>query len=153
MSSDAGVRAALYARVSTEEQAEEGVSLAAQLDYLRTYCDIHGLEVAGEFVDDGYTGRNAKRPAYQRMFEPDVRSTWDMLVVVKMDRIHRNSREFMAMMDDLKRHHQQFVSANDQIDTSTPREEVANLEGEARGTQMQLLADVLRQVVSHIDVA
>lgn len=119
MSSDAGVRAALYARVSTEEQAEEGVSLAAQLDYLRTYCDIHGLEIAGEFVDDGYTGRNAKRPAYQRMFEPDVRSTWDMLVVVKMDRIHRNSREFMAMMDDLKRHHQQFVSANDQIDTST----------------------------------
>lgn len=114
------IRAALYVRVSTEEQAEEGYSLDAQLDVLRTYCDIHDYAVAGEFVDDGYTGRNTSRPAYRRMmYDPEVRSSWDVLVVMKMDRIHRNSREFMNMMDDLSRRHQQFVSTYDQIDTST----------------------------------
>ena len=119
MISEGGTRAALYARVSTEEQAEEGYSLDAQLDVLRTYCDIHDLTIVEEFVDDGYSGRNTSRPAYRRMFDPEVRSTWDVLVVMKMDRIHRNSREFMNMMDDLSRHHQQFVSTYDKIDTST----------------------------------
>ena len=119
MISEGGTRAALYARVSTEEQAEEGYSLDAQLDVLRTYCDIHDLTIVEEFVDDGYSGRNENRPAYRRLFSPEVRPTWDVLVVMKMDRIHRNSRNFMNMMDDLERHHQQFVSTYDRIDTST----------------------------------
>ena len=119
MSTEGKLRAALYARVSTDEQAEEGYSLDAQLDILRTYCEVHDLEIAGEFVDDGYSGRKKSRPAYSRMFEPEVRATWDVLVVMKMDRIHRNSRNFMEMMDDLERHHQQFASTYDNIDTST----------------------------------
>lgn len=113
------LRAALYVRVSTDEQAEEGYSLDAQLDVLRTYCEVQDLQIAGEFVDDGYSGRNENRPAYRRLFSPEVRPTWDVLVVMKMDRIHRNSRNFMNMMDDLERHHQQFVSTYDRIDTST----------------------------------
>ena len=119
MSADGRLRAALYARVSTDEQAAEGYSLAAQLEKLRAYCDINDYEVVGEYVDDGYTGRNPNRPAYKRLFDPENRKTWDVLIVLKMDRIHRNSRNFMDMMDDISRHHQQFVSTYDNIDTST----------------------------------
>ena len=43
MSTEGKLRAALYARVSTDEQAEEGYSLDAQLDILRTYCEVHDL--------------------------------------------------------------------------------------------------------------
>ena len=114
-----GSRAALYARVSTDEQAEEGYSLGAQLEVMRAYCEINDLTVAEEYVDDGYSGRNTRRPAYSRMFSPEEQSNWDVLVVMKMDRIHRNSRNFMDMMDDLQRHGKQFVSAYDRIDTST----------------------------------
>lgn len=119
MTEETRLRAALYARVSTDEQAQEGYSLDAQMDVLRTYCEIHDLDIAGEYIDDGYSGRNDSRPAYKRMFDESERSKWDVLVVMKMDRIHRNSRIFMNMMDDLMRHHQQFVSTYDKIDTST----------------------------------
>lgn len=110
-------RAALYARVSTEEQANAGQSLEAQMDSLRRFCAAHDLEIAGEYIDDGYTGRNTNRAAYRRMFSAEERKKWDVLVVLKMDRIHRNSRNFMDMMDDLNKNKQGFVSTYDKIDT------------------------------------
>ena len=113
------LRAVLYARVSTEEQAEEGYSLAAQLDVMRAYCDVQDMDIVEEIQDDGYSGTNTRRPGYQRLFDPEFRNQWDVLVVMKMDRIHRNSRNFMDMMDLLKKGHQQFVSTYDRIDTST----------------------------------
>ena len=113
------LRAVLYARVSTEEQAEEGYSLAAQLDVMRAYCDVQDMDIVEEIQDDGYSGTNTRRPGYQRLFDPEFRKQWDVLVVMKMDRIHRNSRNFMDMMDLLKKGHQQFVSTYDRIDTST----------------------------------
>ena len=110
-------RAALYARVSTEEQANAGQSLEAQMESLRRFCAAHDLEIAGEYIDDGYTGRNTNRAAYRHMFSAEERKKWDVLIVLKMDRIHRNSRNFMDMMDDLNKNGQGFVSTYDKIDT------------------------------------
>ena len=92
-------RAALYVRVSTDEQAAEGYSLDAQRSILEDHCLADGLDVFQVYEDDGYSGRNTNRPAYRRMM--DEIDSWDILVVLKMDRIHRNSRNFMAMMDTL----------------------------------------------------
>src|SRR3970040_923876 len=47
------------------------------------------------------------------------RESWDKILVIKMDRIHRNSRNFMEMMDDLRRWSKDFVSATESLDTST----------------------------------
>ncbi|NLL95302.1 MAG: recombinase family protein [Thermoplasmatales archaeon] len=116
---EGGKRAAIYARVSTEEQAQEGWSIDGQLASMRAYCEAHELVVTREYVDDGFTGRDTNRKAYRLMFSPEERKEWDVLVVLKMDRIHRNSRNFMAMMDDLAKHRQEFVSTYDNIDTST----------------------------------
>jgi site-specific DNA recombinase len=110
-------RAALYARVSTDEQAQEGYSLDAQMATMRTFCEIHDLIIAGEYVDDGYSATNTRRKAYRQMFED--RKGWDVLVVLKMDRIHRNSKNFMIMMEDLRKHGQEFISTYDKINTST----------------------------------
>ena len=88
-------KVAIYARVSTEDQAKEGFSLDSQLEKLRSYCKARGWEVAGEYVDDGYSGRDVRRPAYQKMME-DI-DNWDVLLVMKMDRIHRNSKNFMLI--------------------------------------------------------
>jgi site-specific DNA recombinase len=110
-------RFALYTRVSTEDQAKEGFSLAAQLDRLRHYVRAQGGEVAGEYVDEGHSGRTTKRPQYQRMMA-DI-AKWDTLLVLKMDRIHRNSRNFMAMMDDLHKKGKEFASVTESLDTSS----------------------------------
>lgn len=111
------LRAALYARVSTEDQATEGFSLDAQVEKLRAYCSARGWDVAGEYVDDGYSGRNDRRPAFRRMLKE--RGAWDTILVLKMDRIHRNSRNFMAMMDRLRSWGKEFTSMQESLDTGT----------------------------------
>ncbi|HUR26247.1 MAG TPA: recombinase family protein [Candidatus Thermoplasmatota archaeon] len=110
-------RVALYTRVSTEDQAREGFSLDAQLERLRYYAKAQGWAVAGEYVDEGHSGRTTKRPQYTRMMAEI--SSWDTLLVLKMDRIHRNSRNFMAMMDQLRRSKREFASVTESLDTST----------------------------------
>ena len=111
------IRAAIYTRVSTEDQAKEGFSLDAQLDKLRSYCKARDWIVADEYIDDGYSGRNVKRPAYNRMMSEMNR--WDILLVIKMDRIHRNSKNFMLMMENLNKNEKEFASMSESFDTST----------------------------------
>ena len=138
------VRAAIYTRVSTEDQAKEGFSLDAQLDKLRSYCKARDWIIAGEYIDDGYSGRNVKRPAYTRMMEE--MDKWDTILVIKMDRIHRNSKNFMLMMEDLKKHSKEFVSMTESLDTSTAMgrfvmdiiQRIAQLESEQIGERVYI---------------
>lgn len=139
---DVKKRAALYTRVSTEDQAKEGFSLDAQLDKLRAYCKARDWTITGEYIDDGYSGRNTKRPAYKRLLD-DI-NKWDMLLVIKMDRIHRNSKNFMLMMEDLKKSEKEFVSMTESLDTSTAMgrfvmdiiQRIAQLESEQIGERV-----------------
>jgi len=136
------IRAALYARVSTEDQAKEGFSLDAQIEKLRSYCKARGWKIAGEYIDDGYSGRNTNRPAYQKMMKEMEK--WDVLLVVKMDRIHRNSKNFMVMMEQLRNHGKEFVSMTESLDTSTSMgrfvmdiiQRIAQLESEQIGERV-----------------
>ena len=109
------MRAALYIRVSTEEQASEGFSLDAQRRILEDYCIVQDLDPVGPYVDDGYSGRNTNRPAYRRMM--DEIDLWDKILVIKMDRIHRNSRNFMDMMERLEHNGKRFESTSESLDT------------------------------------
>lgn len=136
------VRVAIYTRVSTEDQAKEGFSLDAQLDKLRSYCKARDWVIGGEYIDDGYSGRNVKRPAYSRMMEE--MDKWDALLVIKMDRIHRNSKNFMLMMEHLKKEEKEFVSMTESLDTSTAMgrfvmdiiQRIAQLESEQIGERV-----------------
>jgi DNA invertase Pin-like site-specific DNA recombinase len=110
------MRAALYIRVSTEEQASEGYSLDAQRSMLQDYCTAEGWDAADVYEDEGYSGRNIKRPGYARMMAEMDR--WDVMLVLKMDRIHRNSRNFMNMMDELNKTDKKFASALESLDTT-----------------------------------
>ena len=138
------VRTAIYTRVSTEDQAKEGFSLDAQLDKLRSYCKARDWTIAGEYVDDGYSGRNIKRPAYIRMMQEI--DNWDILLVIKMDRIHRNSKNFMTMMEYLKQMDKEFVSMFESLDTSTAMgrfvmdiiQRIAQLESEQIGERVYI---------------
>jgi Site-specific recombinases, DNA invertase Pin homologs len=110
------MRTAIYVRVSTEEQSTEGYSLDAQKAILADYCIAEGWEVFDVYEDDGYSGTNIKRPAYTKMMD-DI-DNWDVILVMKMDRIHRNSRNFMSMMDNLNHEGKMFVSSTESLDTT-----------------------------------
>src|SRR3989449_1076784 len=140
----ASKRVALYSRVSTEDQAKQGFSLAAQARRLHLFARAQHWIVSGEYVDDGYSGRDVRRPEYERMLRE--RDRWDAILVLKMDRIHRNSRNFMAMMDDLARSGKDFVSATESLDTSTATgrfvvdmlQRIAQLESEQTGERVHM---------------
>jgi len=117
------LRAALYCRVSTEEQAIEGYSIDAQKEKLEAFCSFavnddgeDAYAVTKVYLDEGFSGKRENRPGYRQMMSE--MSEWDAIIVLKMDRIHRNSRNFMNMMDVLNRHGKQFVSATEDFDTS-----------------------------------
>src|SRR2546428_12007588 len=138
------VRVAVYARVSTEDQAKEGFSLEAQRERLEAYCLARDWSVAARYVDEGHSGRNIRRPAYQKMMSE--RDEWDALLVIKMDRIHRNSRNFMEMMENLQEWGKDFVSASESLDTSTAMgrfvmdiiQRIAQLESEQIGERVKM---------------
>jgi len=138
------MRAALYVRVSTEEQAKEGFSLDAQTERLEAHCRFKGWTVSGIYREEGYSGRNTNRPQYRRMMEEHEQ--WDAIVVLKMDRIHRNSVNFTMMMDDLRRKGKEFSSTYEKIDTSTAMgrfvmdicQRIAQLESEQIGERVKM---------------
>lgn len=111
------LKLALYTRVSTDEQANRGFSLDEQLDKLRSHCENKEWIVAGEYQDPGFSGRNIRRPGYTKMME-DI-DQWDGILILKMDRIHRNSKNFLAMMEELIKGEKQFISFYENLDTST----------------------------------
>ena len=137
-------KVAIYTRVSTEDQAKEGFSLDAQLDKLRSYCKARDWEIADIYIDDGYSGRNIRRPKYIKLM--NKKNNWDVLLVIKMDRIHRNSKNFMLMMEDLKKDGKEFVSMTESLDTSTAMgrfvvdiiQRIAQLESEQIGERVYI---------------
>jgi DNA invertase Pin-like site-specific DNA recombinase len=138
------MRAALYTRVSTEDQAKEGFSLDAQTKRLEAYCKVRNWEIYSHYRDEGYSGRSTNRPEYSRMMaEID---SWDVLLVLKMDRIHRNSVNFALMMDDLRAKGKEFNSMQEKFDTTTAMgrfvmdiiQRIAQLESEQIGERVKL---------------
>ncbi|HLE54493.1 MAG TPA: recombinase family protein [Thermoplasmata archaeon] len=109
-------RVAGYIRVSTEDQAREGFSLDAQGTRLQRYCEAKGWSLVRIYRDET-SGRATTRPAYRCMMA-DM-DKWDILLVVKQDRIHRNVRNFYEMVDELRANGKQFASVEESIDTTT----------------------------------
>ena len=144
MQTERSMRAALYTRVSTEEQATEGFSLDAQMRRLEMYCKMEGWTVAGKYREEGHSGRNTKRPEYQRMMSD--KDQWDVVLVLKMDRIHRNSMNFTEMMKDLGDCGKRFCSVQEQFDTDSATgrfvmdlmQRIAQLESEQIGERVKI---------------
>jgi len=130
------VRAALYARVSSEEQAKEGYSIDNQVDRLKHNAVAKGWVVAGIYVDAGESGRYVQnRAEYLRMMEE--REKWDTISIMKMDRIHRSQKNFIAMIDSLAKWGKDFQSITESLDTATAMGRfvmgIAQLESEQTG--------------------
>ena len=117
MSSDSINRVAIYTRVSTDDQADSGLSLSNQLESLNHCALGKGWKVQDIYVEEGVSGRTIKRPQYQRMMTN--MDQWDAILVYKMDRIHRSSKNFTEMMDFLAKNKKDFVSNMESLDTGT----------------------------------
>ena len=115
-------KTALYVRVSTVRQAEEGYSLEAQRSKLEKHSEAQGWTVDPEhvYVDAGISGKSVDRPAYQAMLHAVATGAVCRVVAVKMDRFSRSVRDFLQLLDFCEEHDCAVVSLGESIDTSTP---------------------------------
>lgn len=111
--------AALYVRVSTQEQAKEGISLAAQEDILREYCVLHNYEIFKVYIDDGYSAKNINRPALTNLINDLKDNQFDFVIVWKLSRISRSVIDLLSLLKEFEKYNVQFVSYNEQFDTGT----------------------------------
>jgi DNA invertase Pin-like site-specific DNA recombinase len=107
-------RAAVYARVSTFDQEPEN-----QLQELRRYVEARGWQ-ATEYVDKGVSGAKDSRPALDTLVRDAKRRRFDTLIVWRLDRLGRNLRHLILLLDEMTATGVGFVSLAESIDTSTP---------------------------------
>lgn len=109
-----------YARVSTEQQAQKGVSLAAQEERIRAYVAFVGAELVDLVVDCGLSGRRADRPGKLEVVRRTVSGEADGLVVYAIDRLSRSTIDLLSTVRELADADRGFVSCREQLDSSTP---------------------------------
>lgn len=113
--------AAAYLRVSTDEQAEHGISLPAQKTRLQAYIQAQGWELYDFYMDDGYSGKNLDRPAMIKMICDAQAKKFDCIVVIKLDRLSRRQKDVLYLLEDvLETHGIGFKSVTEPFDTTTP---------------------------------
>lgn len=114
-------RAAIYARVSTLEQAEEGYSIDEQVRVLREMCEREGYVVLREYVDRGISGKNIKgRPALQQLLYEANMKAFDIVLVWKMNRFSRKSFDLQDIVKRLEKNDIGFRSYTERYETETP---------------------------------
>lgn len=111
-------RAGLYVRVSSEDQAVNGESLAAQEERLRAYCVAKGWAVHRVYVDAGVSGRVSPldRKGLAKALDDAKAKKFSNLAIVKLDRLTRSVADLLAMVKIFERHHIALVSLTESLD-------------------------------------
>ena len=108
------MKAAIYARVSTFDQEPEN-----QLQELRRYVQARAWEPT-EYVDRGVTGSKDRRPALDQLLTDARRRRFDVLVCWRLDRLGRNLKHLITLLEELQALGIAFVSLAEGIDATTP---------------------------------
>lgn len=114
-------KAAIYIRVSTDAQAEEGYSIDAQKEQLTAYCIAKGVKNYEYYIDGGYSGSSLSRPEIQRLIQDCKDGNISHVVVFKLDRLSRSQKDTLYLIEDIFIPNEvEFVSLGESIDTSSP---------------------------------
>jgi DNA invertase Pin-like site-specific DNA recombinase len=113
------VRAVGYVRVSTDQQAQEGVSLEAQKVRIRAHCTSQDIELVEIVCDDGYSAKSLDRPGMKRALGMLAEKVVNAIVVVKLDRLTRSVKDLGFLCDTYFREGMphSLLSVSDSIDT------------------------------------
>ncbi|CAI6072558.1 recombinase family protein [Cohnella sp. JJ-181] len=117
------MRAAIYTRVSTTMQADEGFSLEAQQDTLMQTIERKGLQLYRVYSDPGISGKTFKRPGVQAMIADMKAKRFDTLLIHKLDRLSRSMGDIIAFIELVNKLDVRLIisaQGQDEIDTRSP---------------------------------
>jgi len=110
--------AAIYSRKS--KFTGKGESIVNQIELCKREGDHLDIEQFIIYEDEGFSGKNIKRPQFQKMITDAREKKFDVLICYRLDRISRNISDFTTLINELDSLHISFISVNEQFDTSTP---------------------------------
>jgi DNA invertase Pin-like site-specific DNA recombinase len=108
-----------YCRVSTEDQAKEGVSLDNQKSKIVAYCQLKDLDLSEIVEDAGISAKNLKRPGVQRVLNLARKKQVDAIVVYKLDRIFRSTTDALETTKLFEKWGVSFHSIEETLDTQS----------------------------------
>ena len=108
-----------YIRVSTEEQAREGISLAAQESKLRSYADLYELDLVAVISDAGQSAKTLIRPGLQKALSLLEAGHAEGLLIARLDRLTRSVRDLGTLLDNYFKSQFNLLSVADHVDTRT----------------------------------
>lgn len=113
-------KVAIYIRVSTRRQDQEGYSIPLQKERLIAFCKAKGWVVAGVFVDPGHSGSSLDRPGIIALEEGVKAGKYDVVLVYKLDRLSRSQKDTLYLIEDVFLDNGvDFVSMQESFDTTT----------------------------------
>lgn len=112
-------KAAIYARVSTVAQAEEGFSIDGQIALLKDVCKQNGYDVYDIYVDRGISGKNMDRPALLQMNEDARQGKFQVIAVFKTNRLARNTSDLLKMVEEYQKNNVEFLSYSEKFETTS----------------------------------
>ena len=113
------MRAAIYIRVSTEEQAREGYSIEAQKEICMRWVNEKGYSVEDIYIDDGYSSKSLKRPFIQKLIKDVPTRKFEVLVFWRLNRLTRSVKDKIYLFDLFDRYGVSLKSMSEDIDTTS----------------------------------
>jgi site-specific DNA recombinase len=108
-----------YCRVSTDEQADKGVSLAAQEERIRAFCIGTGRQLDEVVVDRAASAKDLRRPGVSRILDAVRAGTVGAVVILKLDRLTRSVRDLADLLDECRKYDVALVSISESLDTGS----------------------------------
>ncbi len=117
-----------YARVSTKEQAEKGLSIPAQIKAIREYASSHSFRILEEYRDEGESAKTSDRPEFRKLIKRCQKDkTIEAVIVHKIDRFSRNNIDFFAYKAILKKEGIRLLSVSENIEETPSGEFIENV--------------------------
>jgi DNA invertase Pin-like site-specific DNA recombinase len=139
-----------YARVSSEKQAERGISLDAQLEKIRAMATVQEVELLDVIVDGGESAKTLNRPGMERLLALVDAKAVSCVIVTKLDRLTRSVRDLGELLDRFQRRKVTLVSVSESLDTGTAAGRlVLNIMASVSQWEREAIGDRTREVLRH----
>src|SRR3989441_7308542 len=142
------VRAALYARVSTEEQ-REGQTIDSQVAELKRFAQERGWQIVGVYKDEGWSGGILARPELDRLRDDASKSLFGLVLLNDVDRLARDVTHLGIIKRDLERNGVQVIFRKLPAESSPTHNLMVNILGSFAEFEKELIADRTRRGKRH----
>ena len=139
-----------YVRVSTDKQAERGVSLEAQAEKIRAMAVVHNAELVDIIVDGGESAKSLQRPGMERLLALVDGKKVQAVIIAKLDRLTRSVKDLCELLERFERRGVALISVAESLDTSSAAGRlVLNIMTAVSQWEREAIGERTRDAMSH----